>query len=119
MLTAPPTVRIAVAPDRDYGMMMQQTKMVYDQLLGAQYGKLLDAVVQRKAGFDREAAKIEKSAGREKALEYGIKAQEVLNKLQADTAEELRALQEDYQSKLNKLHTQLEDKWRKEHGYVK
>lgn len=48
-----------------------------------------------------------------------LQAQEVLNRLQEENVEELRALQEDYQSKLNKLHTQLEDNWRKEHGYAK
>ena len=66
--------------------------------------------------FDKECMNLEKAKGAEIAMEYGVKAQAQINQMTQDAEKELIELQQDYQSKLNKMHAQLEDNWRKQHG---
>lgn len=47
-MTAIPTVNLSIGPNRDYEMIMQQTKMVYDQLLADKNSKLVEALLHKK-----------------------------------------------------------------------
>ncbi len=66
--------------------------------------------------FDKECMNLEKAKGADTAMEYGVKAQAHINHMHQEAEKELIELQQDYQSKLNKMHAQLEDTWRKQHG---
>ena len=50
-------------------------------------------------------------------IEFSVKAQEELNRLQIQADMELSELHKDYQSKLNKMRDSLEEKWLLDHGH--
>lgn len=111
----PPTLTLVVPPDREYARLLQQTKMVYDQLLIDKHTKLYQALMIRKQQYDEKCNELAKT-NEEKALEFGVRAQEALNKMIHEFGEELMALRTDYQQKLNNMYSQLEEKWKQDHG---
>ena len=76
----------------------------------------LQNILRRKDMYDKECMNLEKAKGAVVAMEYGVKAQAQINQMSQDAEKELIELQQDYQSKLNKMHAQLEETWRKQHG---
>lgn len=111
---APPTLSLQVTPDRDYVVTLQQTKIVYNQLLADKQEKLCGSLMAKKSEIDQNCNQLSKK-DRNKAIELGVRGQETLYQLQQQFGEELKAQQGDYQSKLNKMRDVLEEKWRKEH----
>ena len=110
-----PTVNLHVPTDRPYASILYQTKTVYDQLLASKKTKLLDKLVQTKLQYEAKCtALMDKCQNEDKVLEYGVRAQEALNKLQKQTNNELRTLHIDYQMKMDKMNQQLEQEWRQE-----
>ncbi|KAK2159011.1 hypothetical protein LSH36_160g02003 [Paralvinella palmiformis] len=109
----PPTLTLVVPPDREYARLLQQTKMVYDQLLIDKHSKLYQALMIRKIQYDEKCNELTKT-NQNKALEFGVRAQEALNKMIHEFGEELMAQRTDYQQKLNNMYSQLEEKWKQE-----
>ena len=116
MLGPAPTVGVSVPPNRDYIFLLQQTTQVYNQLLHDKSDRLLTSLLQQKQQYDAECARLE-ARDKTKALEYGVKAQDAINKAQKEAEQELTDLHGDYQQKLGKMFQQLEDKWRQEHKW--
>lgn len=52
--------------------------------------------------------------GDEKAMEYGVRAQEDLNRMKFQNETAVQQLATDYQQKLDDMKTQYEVKWRQE-----
>ena len=111
MLGPAPAVGVAIPPNREYSVLLQQTTQVYNQMLSSKCDKLLAALYQRKQRFDDECARLE-AEDQARALEYGVKAQEALNQAQRQAEEQLAALHKDYQQKLVKMYQQLEGQWK-------
>ena len=117
MLSPPPRVYVQLPePSREYATLIQKTTLVYNQLLADKSNKLINKLVERKLEYDRQCGKLDEKNGQQ-ALEYGLAAQEQLNKYQNELEKELHALHEDYQQKLTSMLQQLEDKWRKDQGF--
>lgn len=113
MEVAAPTVAVVAPSDRDYGSLLQQTKMVYDQLLADKHSKLTAGLLQRKQQYDNKCAELH-AQNSDNALEFGVRAQSALIQLRKDLCDELAELQTDYQAKLNHMQEELEVKWRSE-----
>lgn len=114
-----PTVEMReTQPGRDYLLILQQTKMVYDQLLQDKHNKLYTLLLQQKAKYDQQCDEMARRSGTDPqpAMEFSVRAQEALNSLQAQCSKEIADLKADYQTKLLAMQHTLEDKWRKEHG---
>ena len=114
-----PTVEIhAVHEGRDYAGILQQTKLVYDQLLHDKHSKLFTLLLQQKAKYDTQCDEMARRSGTDSApaMEFSVRAQEALNKLQAQCSKEMAELQQDYQNKLLAMQHTLEDKWKKDHA---
>jgi hypothetical protein len=107
-----------VQPERDYVSILQQTKIVYDQLLQDKHSKLFTLLIQQKATYDSQCDEMARKHGPQSsvAIEFGVRAQQALNQLQNKCSAEMRSLQEDYQNKLMTMQQVMEDKWRLEHG---
>ena len=65
--------------------------------------------------FDNQCSVLSQKS-EEQALEYGVRAQEYLNRMTNESEAELNALENDYQQKLNKMRDQLEKQWLQKHG---
>lgn len=118
-MTDAPTVMISgVQPERDYMTILHQTKCVYDQLLQDKHSKLYTVLLQQKATYDAQCDEMARKQGPQAqvTIEFGVRAQQALNQLQANCSAEMRELLEDYQQKLMSMQQALEDKWRMEHG---
>ena len=109
-----PKVNLAsVRADRDFAFTLQQTKLVYDQMLEAKYGRLMKPWYVKKVEFEQQCCQFEDRGAIDEALKYGVRAQEYLNRQHADIVANVCAQQQDYQHKLDSMYTQLEDNWRK------
>jgi hypothetical protein len=106
MLSAPPTVELLCGEGVPYATLVQQTKMVYDNLLADKYGKLMDQLLQQKAQFDAECNRLEQKDAA-KAIGYGIKSQDTLNKMSKEAENELKIIHVDYQNKMNNMCQQM------------
>lgn len=113
-MSGPPTVSLKVHPGREYAMILEQTKTVYDNLLADKYNKLSADILAKKANFDGQATVLAKT-DTDKALEYSVKAQDAINKMYKEMFDELTELHKDYQHKLNKMMQTMEEKWRQDH----
>ena len=113
----PPTLTLVVPPERDYAFLLQQTKMVYDQLLVDKHGKLYEALMIRKEQYDAKCNELYKE-NQQKAMEFGVRAQDALNKMIHDFGNELMDQRKDYQEKLNSMYSQLDEKWKQEKGNI-
>ena len=113
MLGPAPAVGVAIPPNREYSVLLQQTTQVYNQMLSSKCDKLLAALYQRKQKYDDECARLE-AGDQARALEYGVKAQEALNQAQRQAEDQLAALHKDYQQKLVSMYQQLEEQWKQQ-----
>lgn len=71
-------------------------------------GRLIEDLYKVKTDYDKQCAAI---ADQQAAIEFGVRAQEHLNKLQTQADSELVDLHTDYQAKLDKMRVSLEEKW--------
>lgn len=114
MDVSPPTLHLVTPhPERSYSYILQQTKVVYDQLLIDKHAKLSQVLLIQKRKYEAKCAELQTSQP-QGALEFGVRAQEELNRVRQDLEEELAALTKDYQQKLNNMHTQLAQQWEDE-----
>ncbi len=94
--------------DPSRSQLLQQTKQVYDQLLMDRYCRLSQALLERKSQYDSQCGELQNSQRKQEAMEFCVRAQQALNSLQEEMAEELGELRKDYQTKLNNMQQQLE-----------
>ncbi|KAI0207702.1 hypothetical protein LSAT2_007683 [Lamellibrachia satsuma] len=80
---------------------LRQTKTVYDSMLTDKWRKQAVALLARKQQLDVECNHIAETAGVQRAMEYGVRAQEALNRMRKRHSEELRTLQDRYQQTLD------------------
>ena len=111
MCRNPPTLTLIVLPNQEYAITLQQTKMVYDQLLADKHSKLYQSLMIKKSQYDAKCAELAQT-DQDKALEFGVRAQEDLNKLCQEYSEELMDQRRDYQEKMNKMYSATEEKWK-------
>ena len=110
----PPRVQLVkVGPGRDFGFILHQTKIVYDQLLEGKLNRLMRPIHEKKIEFDNKCTELDSQGATTEALQYGVRAQEYLNREQASVQHQIGALQQDYQHKLDTMYTTMEDAWRK------
>lgn len=65
--------------------------------------------------FDKQCIDLAKKSNSE-AMEFGVRAQEYLNRMQIESQAELKLLQNDYQLKLDKMLDQMETQWKVKNG---
>ena len=108
---AAPTLKINVPANRSYRKMIEQTKTVYDQLLLKRRDALIEEMYDQKEEFDRQVNSVA-ARNEGKGLEIGVRAQEVLNKMQQKSQAELDEQELDYQQKLDKMVREMEKQFR-------
>jgi phage antirepressor YoqD-like protein len=79
---------LLVPHDRKYGILLKQTKMVLDQLLGVKHTKLNQALLDKKYQYDNKCFDLY-AQDQTRAIEFGVRAQDALNKLRMDSKKEL------------------------------
>ena len=102
-----------ISPDRDFAYTLEQTKLVYDQMLRDRYGRQMKPWYIKKAEFEQECDNLEKRGAIQEAVQFGVRAQEYLNRQHAEIVEGVCEHQQDYQHKLDIMYTSQEDNWRK------
>ncbi len=104
-----PRLTLLPVEDARAAAMLEQTKSVYDQLLMRRHDKMLRALLDQKASYDEECNAF-LSRDPDRALEYAVRAQEVVNQENRKIRQELEHLAEDYQTKLDAMRLELTSK---------